>query len=198
MPLVHKRGATPKRRWSLNSSCCACSSLAPRTLLRLLMLGGCLLIVQILLATLYASVAAGNNNETLTSYQLTYQGHVESSYGVAEGYWHHAINHTFPVPTAVQWAHFHASNDSCRDMAAAHPELYTSFYHATGRPPDVSNWGSHAELGRQLQQQCNNLPFCTASLFAYSTHSTAGVGKPLQCSLSPAPPLCFDVCPASS
>lgn len=145
MPLVHRRGTTSKRRWHPSPSCCAYSSLAPRTLLRVLMLGGCLLIFQILLATIYISIAASGNNETLTSYYLTYQGRIKSSYGVAEGYWHHAINHTFPVPTAMQWARFRASNESCRDLAAAHPEPYTSFYHATGRPPDVSTRASVQE-----------------------------------------------------
>ncbi|KIZ01707.1 hypothetical protein MNEG_6255 [Monoraphidium neglectum] len=75
----------------------------------------------------------------LLRYSVRPVGRVNSSYGVAQGYWHLEVNHSFPEPGLVAKARLRkgiggAGNRSCWEVAQGHAEPYTDFYAPRGSP----------------------------------------------------------------
>jgi hypothetical protein len=97
--------------------------------------------IWLLTALLWLSMSSVTLPEpTLTDYRLEYRGHVPSSYGVADGYWHFTINHSFPVVPMQNRYAYRKSEETCWEQAAAVAEPYTGFYHP--RPHE-------AQVGKQ-------------------------------------------------
>jgi hypothetical protein len=90
----------------------------------------------------------------LLRYSVRPVGRVNSSYGVAQGYWHLEVNHSFPEPGLVAKARLRkgiggAGNRSCWEVAQGHAEPYTDFYAPRGSPVQVLLLRFTHGLGRQ-------------------------------------------------
>lgn len=110
-----------------------------RLLLLLVAMTGCSLLVAVNMASETQHTAAAAADQ-LRHLRAELRGHVPSSYGVADGYWHLDVNYTAPhVSLLLRTRYLVAnSNSSCWDLAAAQQEPYSEQYHPTQQPPTVS------------------------------------------------------------
>lgn len=77
-------------------------------------------------------------SDRLQNLQASYKGHVESTYGVAGGYWVLDTNYSSPSVPLLSKTRYRVTNRTCWEIASSHPETMSQLYRPTRQPPTVS------------------------------------------------------------
>lgn len=77
-------------------------------------------------------------SDRLQHLQASYKGHVESTYGVAGGYWVLDTNFSSPSVPLLSKTRYRVTNRTCWEMASSHPETMSQLYRPIRQPPTVS------------------------------------------------------------